>query len=61
MKQINSKSMRQYILSLVPPIEDVIKNRLPHDFKIMFDGWADHKVHFVEVFANYVFEGKYEE
>ena len=56
---ICSKSLREYILSLTPLVENEIKKRLPTKFSIMFDGWTDNNIHYVSVFATYMFEDQY--
>ena len=50
-KPVSSKSLRSYILSLTPLVEDVIKQILPSKFCVMFDGWSDSKIHYVAIFA----------
>lgn len=56
---LSSKTLRKYILSLVPLVEDAIKERLPTKFAIMFDGWTDSHMHYVAIFATYMYNGKY--
>lgn len=58
---VSSKSMRKYILSLVPLVEKRIKGILPEKFGIMFDGWTDSSVHYVALFATFVCDGSYNE
>lgn len=61
MKPLSSKTLRKYILSLVPLVENEIKTMLSKTFAIMFDGWTDNSIHYVAVFACYLWEGKYME
>ena len=58
-KPVSSKSLRSYILSLTPLVEDVIKQILPSKFCVMFDGWSDSKIHYVAIFATYVIKEQY--
>lgn len=38
-KPVSSKSLQEYILSLIPLVEDAIIKMLPNNFCEMFDGW----------------------
>lgn len=59
-KPICSSSLRRYILSLVPLVEDRIKSALPESFGIMFDGWTRNQIHYVAIFCTYTDkDGKY--
>ena len=37
---VSSKSIRKYILSAIPLVEEAITKKLPEKFGIMFDGWT---------------------
>ena len=52
-RSISSKSIRKYMLQMVPLVEKVISNKLPEFFALMFDGWTKNDEHFVAVFAVY--------
>ena len=54
-----SKALRNYILSLVPLVEENVKTLLPDKFGLMFDGWSDSTVHYVALFATYIHDGTY--
>lgn len=60
-KPISSKSLRKYILSLVPLVEDELKSVIPNKFAIMFDGWSDSNTHYVAIFATFMIKGQYHE
>lgn len=60
-KPVSSKSIRKYILSLVPLVEDSIKILLPEKFALMFDGWTDSSTHFVALFATFLKDNEYYE
>ena len=60
-KPVSSKSIRNYILSLVPLDENAKKHILPDQFCVMFDWWTDTKTQFVAVSATYLTEENYHE
>lgn len=60
-KPLSSKSIRKYILSMVPLVEGAVIAELPDRFGLLFDGWSDGSVHFVAIFATYRVEEQYHE
>lgn len=52
-KSICLPSFRQYILSLVPFVEDCIKTILPDSFGVMFDSCTNNQLHYVAMFCTY--------
>lgn len=56
---ISSKTLRKYILSVVPIVEDNIREELPNKFCVMLDGWTDNKIHYVAIYCTYTKCGEY--
>lgn len=56
---ISSKTLRNYILSLVPVVEENVRRELPNKFCLMIDGWSDNHVHYVAIFCTYIKDGNY--
>lgn len=57
----SSKSVRKYILSMVPLVEHAVIAELPARFGLLFNGWSDGCVHFVAIFATYRIDDQYHE
>lgn len=51
---ISSRTMRIYILSMVPLVEKSVRLGLLSKLFILFDGWSDSGVHFVEILATHL-------
>eukprot|EP00171_Calliarthron_tuberculosum_P022099 IDg22099t1 len=60
-KAVSSKSVRKYILSMVPLVERAVAAEMPEKFGLLFDGWSDGSVHFVAIFATYLACDEYQE
>jgi len=52
-KPVCSKSLRTYILAMIPIVESTIHSELPDKFGLLFDGWSDSSTHYVALFAVY--------
>jgi hypothetical protein len=53
-KPISSKTLRKYILSLTPLVEQLIAEQIPGKLGLLFDGWTAGTVHYVALFPSYV-------
>ena len=60
-KSVSSSSLKKYILSLVPLVEEAVKNELPPTFGVIFDGWSHGLYHYVAAIATYVVDGEPQE
>ena len=60
-KPMSSKSLRKYILAMIPVVERRIHDEIPDKFGLLFDGWSDGTVHYVAIFAIYNRNGEYTE
>jgi len=56
-KPLTSKTMRKYILSLLPYVENKIASVLPDKFALEFDGWTSGSTHYIAIFASYCVDG----
>ena len=56
-KPLSSKTMRKYILSLLPYVENKIASVLPDKFALEFDGWTSGFTHYIAIFASYCVDG----
>jgi hypothetical protein len=51
LKPISVETLMKYMELLVLQVENRIKDDLPEEFAIIFDGWSEDSTHFIGIFA----------